>query len=53
MKYSIINYSHPAIHYIPMTYLSDKWNFVLLIPFTHFGHFPSPTSGSHQTILCI
>ena len=30
MQYSIINYSHHAIHYISMTYVFYNWNFVPL-----------------------
>ena len=28
MQYSIVNYSHPTVHYIPRTYLSYNWKFV-------------------------
>ena len=40
MQYSIVNYSHHVIHYVPRTYLFYNWEFV------HFDHFhlfcPSP-----------
>ena len=29
------------------------WKFVLLTTFTHIAHHPLPTSGSHQSVLCI
>ena len=37
MQYSIINYSHRVVHYIPKTYLFCNWKFVLVIPFAHFA----------------
>ena len=34
--YIIINYSHHAVHYIPVTYLFNNWKFV---PFDHLHPF--------------
>ena len=40
MQYSIVTYSHHAIHYVPRTYLFYNWEFVR---FDHFHPFcPSP-----------
>ena len=46
MQYSVVNYSHHAVHYTPRTYLSYNWKFV---PFEHLQSFPPPHAfGRHQ-----
>ena len=53
MQYSVINYSHCAVHYILITYLSYHWKFVPVDPFTHFAHYPPHASDNYQSVLCI
>ena len=57
MQFSVINYSHHAVHYFPMTYLFYNWKCALLTPFTHFPYHPPPppssVSSNHQSVLCI
>ena len=47
MQYSIINYSHHTIHYIPMTFYN--WRFDLLTIFTLLPtpHNPSPLATTN------
>ena len=51
MQYRIINYSHQAVHYIPLTYVFYNWKrvpFDTLLPIRS----PPPTSDIHQSVLC-
>jgi len=45
MQYSVINYSHHAKLYIPITYLFSNWKFE--------SFDPTYISGNHQSVLCI
>ena len=38
MYYSVVNYSHDDVHYIPRTYLFYPGNWYLLTHFTQFAH---------------
>lgn len=44
MQYSITNYGHRVVHYIPMIYLLFNWKFV---PSDSFH----PALGSHQSVV--
>ena len=53
MQYSIINYNHHTVHYIPMIYLFYNWKFV---PFDYLHlffppHHNSLASGNLQSVL--
>ena len=47
MQYGFTNYSHHAVHYIPITYLFYDWEFVPLNPFHSFC--PPPTTIALKT----
>ena len=50
LQYSIINYSHHTVHFIPVTYLFYNWKFV---PFDALRQFcpPAPSiSSNHQSV---
>ena len=51
MQYNIIDYSHHAVRYIPMTYLFYNQSLYLLASFVHPP--TSSPSGNHLSILCI
>ena len=48
MQQYIINYSHYALNYIPMSYLFYSWKFIPFHPLTPFTHQLLPTSATHQ-----
>ena len=43
MQYGFTNYSHHAVHYIPITYLFYDWEFVPLNPFHLFHPYLNPS----------
>ena len=54
MQQSIVNYSHYAVHYIPMTcIITGSW--YIGTSFTYFSHSPRtyPTSGNQPSVLPI
>ena len=54
MQHNIIDYSHHAVHYIPVTYLFYNWKFVPLETLHPFCLPPNPLpSGIHHSVLCI
>ena len=50
MQCSIVNCSHHAVHYIPITYLFCNWVF---FPTDLLHPFHPHTFGNHQCVLCI
>ena len=54
MQYGFTNYSHHAVHYIPITYLLYDWGFVPLNPFHSFcAPHNAHCSENHQYVLCV
>ena len=47
MQYSIISYSHHAVHYICMTYLFFNWKLVSFNPLPPFHSLPTPCLWQH------
>ena len=49
MPDSVVNSSHHAIHYIPMTYLLCNWKFVIFVPLQQFfPSFPGASDGKES-----
>ena len=49
MPDSVVNSSHNAIHYIPMTYLLCNWKFVIFVPLQQFfPSFPGASDGKES-----
>lgn len=51
--YSIFNYSHHGLHYIPGLIYLTTGSLYLLIIFTHIIHPPPTPSGNHSSVPCI